>query len=255
MDRPPARFTRGVVGTVASLHVDDDLPPDELALAAEEVWAELDRLEALLTTFRPTSEVRRIDAGDLHLLDASPEVIEVLDACTWLEHDSGGAFHARRPDGRLDPAGYVKGWATQRAAGLLAGRGLHHWYLSVGGDLQAGGGRLDGTPWRVAVADPRTPGAVLRVLEVRDGAVATSGTSERGHHLWDGRTGAAAASLLSVTVTGPELRLADAYATTAFALGPDDGPRWVAERGYTALALLDDDTLRVAEPLPDPPEA
>ncbi len=40
---------------------------------------------------------RRIDAGLVHPLEAGAEVVDVLDACTWLEHVSGGAFRARRP--------------------------------------------------------------------------------------------------------------------------------------------------------------
>jgi FAD:protein FMN transferase len=239
------------MGTVASVHVDDPRPPAEIDAAVAEVWVELERLEAMLSTFRPRSHVSRVDRGELHLLDAAPELLEVLDACTWLDHESGGAFRARRPDGRLDPAGFVKGWAAERASGALAAHGLRHWYLSVGGDLQASGGRADGSPWRVAVADGRCPGAVLTVLPVHTGAVATSGTAERGQHLWDGRTAdATSGALLSVTVTGPQLRWVDAFATTAFALGPDAGPAWVAARGCTALALLADGTLRVARPRP-----
>ena len=84
------------------------------------MWAELDRLEEMFSTFRPTSEISRINRGELHLLDASPEVLEVVDACTWLEHASGGAFRARRPgDTIVDPAGFVKGWAAELAAKCL----------------------------------------------------------------------------------------------------------------------------------------
>jgi len=50
--------------------------------------------------------------------------------------------------------------------------------------------------------------------------VATSGTAERGAHIWDPRTGRPASALVQVTVVGPNLTWADGYATAAMALGP-----------------------------------
>ena len=65
------------------------------------------------------------------------------------------------------------------------------------------------------------------MLELRDGAVATSGAYERGQHIVDPRTGRPPRGVLSVTVVGPDLGTADAYATAAFALGSAGrrGPR------------------------------
>ena len=82
---------------------------------------------------------------------------------------------------------------------------------------------------------------MANVVEVHDLAVATSGTYERGAHILDPHSGAAPAGVLSVTVTGPELGTADAYATAAFAMGVD-GPTWTARLagGYEALTILAD---------------
>ena len=65
----------------------------------------------------------------------------MLDACTWLEHATGGAFSSHPPErpGVIDPAGFVKGWATERATRRLLDAGLDDWYLAVGGDVQAHG--------------------------------------------------------------------------------------------------------------------
>jgi thiamine biosynthesis lipoprotein len=165
-------------------------------------------------------------------------VIEVLDACTWLEHVSHGAFRARRPgDTLLDPAGFVKGWAAELAAQHLDRARLQHWYLSVGGDIQTRGARVDGSPWCVGIVDPDDSLACRAMVEVRGEAVATSGTAARGRHLWDGRTGDTACDLASMTVVGPHLTWADAFATTAFVMGLD-GLEWVARfGGYRALAI------------------
>eukprot|EP01041_Mallomonas_annulata_P020800 gene20800-40699_t len=81
------------MGTVASIHVHDDplhVDPRVVDDAIDAVLAELERLEAMFSTFRPTSEISRVNRGELDLVDCSPEVIDVVDACTWLEHASGG---------------------------------------------------------------------------------------------------------------------------------------------------------------------
>jgi thiamine biosynthesis lipoprotein len=238
--------THPVMGTMASVHVHDDVDPTLIEAAIDLVWTELDRLESVFSTFRSDSEISRINRGELHLLDASPEVIEVVDACTWLEHLSNGAFRARRPgDMFVDPAGFVKGWATELAAHHLERAGLQQWYLSVGGDIQTRGRAGDGAPWRVGIADPNSDDSrsIAAIVEITGDAIATSGLAARGRHLWDGRTDLPAEGLASMTVIGPNLTWADALATAAFVMGAD-GVDWVSQfAGYRALAITTDGTL------------
>jgi len=235
--------THAVMGTMASVHVHDPIDPEAIDAAVDSMWSELDRLEQIFSTFLASSEISRINRGELHLLDASAEVIEVVDACTWLEHASDGAFRARRPgDAYIDPAGFVKGWATDSAAKCLDRAGLRNWYVSVGGDIQTRRTAGDGSPWRVAISDPNSDDqhAIRAMVEVDGEAVATSGTAARGRHLWDGRTGRPVGELASMTVVGPHLTWADAFATTAFVMGLD-GIDWVARfDGYRALAITRD---------------
>ncbi|MEU2630994.1 FAD:protein FMN transferase, partial [Kitasatospora sp. NPDC007106] len=79
-------------------------------------------------------------------------------------------------------------------------------------------------------------------------AVATSGTAERGAHVVDPHTGRPAAGLASLTLVGdPGTGIArtDAWATAAFAMGPDRALAWAARRpGVEALAVLPDGTKR-----------
>ena len=243
---PTVVRTHPVMGTVASVHVHDEMDADVVDAAIDLVWTELDRLEAMFSTFRPSSEISRINRGELHLLDASPEVVEVVDACTWLEHVSGGAFRARRPsDAFIDPAGFVKGWATELAARHLDRAGLRQWYLSVGGDIQTRGTAHNDAPWRVAIADPNSDDsrAIAAIVEISGDAIATSGIAARGRHLWDGRTDRPAARLASMTVVGLNLTWADAFATAAFVMGID-GVDWVSQfPGYRAVAITADGAL------------
>src|SRR5258708_1367626 len=106
------------MGTVATVDVCDLDASGTAPRAIDALVAELERLEAMFSTFRPSSEISRINRGELDVGRSSPEVRDVLVACAWLERDSGGAFCIHPPEqpDTIDPSGYVKGWATERAA-------------------------------------------------------------------------------------------------------------------------------------------
>ena len=235
------RMAFPVMGTTASVHVNDDVSAVQFASVTAALQAELERLEQIFSVYRPTSEISRINTGELHLLDASPEVIDVMDACTWLEQVSEGAFRIRpRADdptlnsSGIDPSGFVKGWAAERASRLMLEAGLEHWYLGVGGDYVLHGGFDDATPWVIGVAHPLTPDTFAGDVTLMTGGIATSGTAERGEHIWrvgddEGRGhDDETQGFASVTVVGPSLTWADAFATTVFAMG-EPGLDWIGQ--------------------------
>jgi thiamine biosynthesis lipoprotein len=205
--------------------------------AAEEAFAWLRRVDSLFSTYRADSEISRLDRGALVLADCDPLVREVLERCETLRGLTAGYFDARAT-GRLDPSGFVKGWAVDRAAALLDAAGAERSCVNAGGDLVVRGG-----PWRVGIRHPRRRRRLAAALAVADAAVATSGAYERGAHVLDPHTGRPARGVLSITVVGPELATADAYATAAFAMGRA-GPAWTAGLdGYEAMTVLDDGVL------------
>ena len=187
--------------------------------------------------FRADSELARLDRGELADDELSDDMREVLAIAARAREDSGGAFDVRSPEGRLDTNGVVKGWAAQRAADVLVAAGMRDFCLNVGGDVVARGEPWPGRPWRVAVRDPADPLAVLAVFDVRDGAVATSGTYERGAHVWDGRTGSRDVPLVSATVVAADLTTADVLATAVLAMG-EEGAAWAAARGAAAVLAI-----------------
>jgi thiamine biosynthesis lipoprotein len=194
------------------------------------------------STYREDSEISRIARGELPVAAASDDVRWVLHRCAALRHETGGAFD-ERAGGRLDPSALVKGWAAQRGAELLRAEGLTDFSLNAGGDVVVRGGALPRRVWRVGIQHPREPTAISAAIAVTDMAVATSGVYERGAHLLDPRTGASPLNVLSVTVIGPDLGMADAYSTAAFALGAD-GPEWtLGLEGYESMTILEDDVV------------
>lgn len=189
-------------------------------------------VDETFSTYKPDSEVSRIGRGELAVEDAHAEVQAVLARCEQLRIDTNGYFDARA-GGALDPSGLVKGWSVDRAAELID---ADEYCISAGGDMRVRG------EWKVGIQHPLEPRAIAAVVEARDLAVATSGEYERGRHVVDPHTGEAPEGVLSVTVTGPDLATADAYATAAFAMGARLAPHWVARlRGYGAMVILSDE--------------
>jgi FAD:protein FMN transferase len=225
-----------VMGTTVSIDVRD---PRIAPTTLEAALGTLRELEARFSTYREDSEIRRIDRGELAVADAHPDVREVLDACAVLRAESGGAFDAWR-GGSLDPSGYVKGWAGERAAGVLREAGCERFALNLGGDVICAGDPESGTPWRIGVQDPAEPKRMALVLGIRDGAVATSGAYERGDHVVDARTGRPTHDWRSITVVAPDLATADAVATAALAMG-GEGPAWAARRPGCEVAAIGHD--------------
>jgi thiamine biosynthesis lipoprotein len=139
-----------------------------------------------------------------------------------LRRDPAGR-RLRQPGGlALDLSGVAKGYAVDAVADLLAGQGVRHCLVEIGGELVGRGMRPDGDPWWVDLETP--PGAVLPPLRValHECAVATSGDYVRGRHMIDPRTGAPAANgAVAVSVIAASAMLADALATAIAIAYPD----------------------------------
>jgi thiamine biosynthesis lipoprotein len=253
------------MGTVVSF----DVPAAAVvggSLEAAVRW--LHWVDRIFSPYRPDSDVSLLAAAEVTVDGCAPEVAEVMSACTAVRLCSGGYFTAA-PGGVFDPSGYVKGWAVERAAAILSAAGSTNHLVNGGGDIQSAGGRprsnlvqahahgwqgppwrsgspasgVSGAPsgeepWRVGIADPFHRGGLALVVEVAGSAVATSGTAERGPHIIDPHLGHPATGLASLTVVGPSLALADAYATAAFAMGPTRARAWTESLpDYEAYAI------------------
>ncbi|GAB3680383.1 FAD:protein FMN transferase [Angustibacter aerolatus] len=252
MTAPRAAFVEQVMGLPVSVHVRGPAARcDAVREAVTRAFASLHEADAVFSTYRPDSDVARIRRGELAVAAADPLVAEVLAIAEDARARTDGRFDVRLPDPdgvrRLDPSGVVKGWAAERAGGLLRDDPTldgHDWCLNAGGDVLVGGHLPDAAPWRIGVERPGGPGLVA-VVELHRGAVATSGSAARGDHVLDPRSGRPARGLRSATVTGPSLLWADVLATAAFVAGRD-ALRWMASvPGYEALVVTDEeDVLR-----------
>ena len=224
------------MGTVVTVDIRDIALP---RAAVDAVIGWFHDVDHTFSTYRAESEISRLDRGELSEGECSPDVREVLGLCAEVERLSRGHFDIRYR-GRLDPSGLVKGWSVERAAGMLQAAGARCFFVGAGGDVVTRGRPLPGQLWRVGIRHPELAAQVAAVLQTGDLAIATSGTYERREHIVDPRTGGAPAKLLSMTVVGPSLTYADAFATAAYVMG-EEGLQWVAGIGrYEALAITRD---------------
>jgi thiamine biosynthesis lipoprotein len=237
----PGTWVEHIMGMPIVLDVRDDVGDE----AAERVFEWLRWVDATFSTYKPDSEISRLNRGELALDDAHRDVCEVLGRCEELRVETRGFFDIRAPLAEgVDPSGLVKGWSVARAAELLDHAGARNYAINAGGDIVLRGRALPEPCWRIGIQHPLLPDQVAGVVEATDLAIATSGAYARGEHVIDPHVGRAPTGVLSVTVCGPDLATADAYATAAFAMGTA-GPYWTARlpRGYEAMSILADETV------------
>ncbi len=199
-------------------------------------------VDATFSTYKDDSEVSRLNRGELQLADAHPDVIAVLDRCEKLRVETEGYFDVRAADASVvDPSGLVKGWSVDRAAELLDDAGLRNYAVNAAGDMRLRGRAVPELHWRVGIQHPLERDQVAKVIDTNDLAIATSGEYSRGTHVFDPHTHLPPSGIMSVTITGPDLATADAYATSAFAMGAERAIHWTARlRGYEAMTILAD---------------
>jgi thiamine biosynthesis lipoprotein len=220
------------MGTAVSFDVRDPVPSEAIG----EAVAALHAADRVFSPYRPDSAVSAIQRGEVRPDECPPEVIEVAALCQRLEDETRGWFRATIA-GTFDPSGAVKAWALDRAAAVLRRAGARRFCINGGGDIVVGTRPEPGRLWGVGVSDPLARGRMAAVLRLEGTAVATSGTAERGGHIRHPVTGAPATQLASVTVTGPDLVTADAWATAAVAMGWAAPERLAGLEGYEALVI------------------
>lgn len=211
----PLQVTAGVMGMPVSLRIVD---PRASAGDGEAVFTYLRHIDAVFSTYKSESETARINRGELLEGEASEEMRTIIALCRQTKAETGGYFDANFR-GRFDPAGLVKGYAIQRAAELLQGRGFLNFYVEAGGDIQTFGHNHLGRKWRVGIRDPLKPSGLTCVVHLSGEGIATSGTYERGEHIYNPIERRPANEIASVSIIASNVYDADRFATAAFAMG------------------------------------
>lgn len=189
----------------------------------------LHEADRVFSTYKPNSPVSRLARGETTLADCPPVVSQVWNDCEAWEKTTDGWFSAFTPQHTFDPSGLVKTWAARGAAQYLEQNGITDFTMNAGGDIYVSDQVSVDLDWRVAIHKPVSIAAeaagVLTVLDLKGTsyrAVCTSGSAERGEHIWDPKAPGKepARGLAQVTVIAADLVQADVWATAAYAQGP-----------------------------------
>jgi thiamine biosynthesis lipoprotein len=234
-----------VMGTVVTIDVYGAAPMSSAGVSPllDEACASLREADDVFSTWKMDSPMSRIRRGEITLSMAPPEIAEVLDLCDAAREVSGGWFDPWALPGGVDPTGYVKGWAAQRALALLAGPSITGAIVNAAGDIASFGEPQAHTPFRFGIVNPYASSELICVV-VGATALATSGSYERGLHLIDPHTGSPATRVASASVTGPDLGMADALATAVAVAGEEGLAMVEAIDGYDAMVVRRDGTMQ-----------
>nr|MDT0663032.1 FAD:protein FMN transferase [Micromonospora sp. DSM 115978] len=205
-----------------------------LGVAIRDAVAELRAIDLTYSPAKPDSLVSKLRRGEI-AAEAYPPLADIVARCDAMRAATDGWFDAWAVPGGFDPGGLLTGWAVERAATRLRAAGVADYAVANGADLVVRGHAPHGGPWRIAVHHPTDGGRAPVLLELTSGAVGTSGVGGRRDHVVDPHTGEPARDLVAATVTGPDLAVADAYATALFAAGPAGLDWFPTADGYQAL--------------------
>jgi len=170
------------------------------------------------STYKPDSEISKINAG-LPKSKWTKNMRLVIDLCEETKKLTNGYFDINY-HGKLDPSGLVKGWSVNIAANMLKEKGIKNFFIEAGGDTQVNGKNADGKPWVIGIRNPFEIDEIIKVVQLVDSGMATSGTYIRGQHIYNPHNiDQPIDEVKSLTVIGVNVYEADRFATAAFAMG------------------------------------
>ena len=232
------------MGTIVSVRLAGDADEPMRRTAGGAAEAVFRRWDERFSLYRADSELSRIARGDIRLTEASAALLDCYAlALDWRDR-TDGVFTPHRADGVLDLSGIVKGLAIAETGERLAGLGLAGWSINAGGDILVAGRPSPGAEWVSGIVDPMDRADVLGRVPLPGPlrAVATSGSTERGEHIWPAIPGNAP-HFRQVSVFAGDIVTADVLATAIIAGGEktlhDSTDRWPIE----VLAVLQDGRL------------
>ncbi len=228
------------MGTGFSFHGRSSLSDSDTSIVLNQACAILHEADRIFSLYKPESPLSRLARGETSVAACPPVVDEIWNACEQWEKTTDGWFSAFTSEHTFDPSGLVKTWAAERAAEYVLEQGITDFTLNAGGDIMISDGVTEAIDWRMGISKPISIAApeagVLTVVDLHRTtfrAMATSGSAERGNHIWNPKAVGLAPNqdFVQVSVIARDLVTADVWATAAFAEG---------ERAIAHLNRIDD---------------
>lgn len=202
------------------MHVTVEVRDGDEKQGCDRVFEYFQYIDETFSTYKPNSAISQINRGELTEDQYPPDIKKIFMLAEETKKATRGYFNIWRPEGFWDPSGIVKGWAIWQASLLLLRAGHKYFFIDTGGDIQGQVEDADKQSWRVGIRNPFKHEEIVKVLRTTSQGVATSGTAERGQHIYNPfKPGQQLLEIVSFTTIGPNVYEADRFATAAFAMG------------------------------------
>ncbi len=208
--------TRSLMGMTITLEIVDPGVHDD---SINKVFEYLKCIDEKFSTYKETSEISAINRGEIEIQNSSSDMETIFYLANETKIETNGYFDIKKPDGKFDPSGIVKGWAIYNASQILNYLGHKNFYIDLGGDIQTYGKNKKKEDWKLGIRDPWKHENIVKTVSGKNLAMATSGTYERGNHIYNPKTKENNFDIVSFSVIGPDIFEADRFATAAFAMG------------------------------------
>lgn len=233
------------MGTFFTFSIADDVGTDRITHDVATACSILVAADERFSLYKPNSETSRLNSKELAWEKASPVQLEVKDLVSQWKDKTTGFFDSVSPNGIYDPSGLVKTWAAKNAAMFLEANGYGDFTLNAGGDVYLGPRIKTSLLNRVGLSNLKSvadKGASVNMILDLTGtpyrAVATSGSAERGDHIWSkGEPGEL--KFLQATVVAADIVTADIWATALISGGQPALDLFESEfDSYDAIAMI-----------------
>ncbi len=184
----------------------------------DKVFEYLRYIDNKFSTYKNNSEIEKINRKEIHYYEYSKDMKTILKLSEKTKKETNGYFDIKHND-KLDPSGIVKGFAIHKACQILKKSGYKNYYIEIAGDIEISGLNQDRKKWRVGIENPFSRGEIIKVLELTNKGIATSGKYIRGEHIWNNTKDQTKNEAISITVISNNVYNADRFATAAFAMG------------------------------------
>ncbi|MFM2023860.1 MAG: hypothetical protein RIR89_1252 [Actinomycetota bacterium] len=242
-------FSSTCMGTGFVFQIEDEGSTDSFAKLCNSALEILQDADQRFSLYKDDSEISLLLRHEADWSNASHQQQLVLAEVEDWKTRTQGFFDAREHSADYDPSGYVKAWATQNAANYLLANGVRKFTINAGGDVYLSPDLTSPLLNRVGLSNLKSiadegSGAnlVLDLINTQYRAVATSGISERGEHIWRKDQNK---ELVQVSVVGKDLLEADIWATAIISGGMEAWNVFLAKthQALTAIAITRDGQL------------
>jgi thiamine biosynthesis lipoprotein len=211
--------TKILMGMPITVEITDSLARQK---DIEDVFNYFQYIDATFSTYKKDSEISKINRKEITEKNYSKDMQLIFQLAEKTKQQTQGYFDIVQQNGLLDPSGVVKGWAILQASHILERKGCKNFYVDAGGDVQVFGSNEKGNPWTIGIRNPFNHEEIIKVVQLFNQGIATSGTYIRGQHIYDPfKKTKKLTEIVSITIIGPDVLEADRFATAAFAMQRD----------------------------------